>query len=206
VEAAGQEAYAQAEMDLLVAAGQEYSQAGDYKDAEGALRRAIATAPDDPKPYAELMRTVLGPQMNLRAAWQLVDEGVANGVDPYALNLALARLARSLNDHETAESAYLKALKYQPSFQATLELGQLYIDETRFPRAVLTLDQATDLNPQSAPAFFSLGQAEEGNYDYSAAEKAYARATQLEPENRFYRAIYLDFQRRTAKSATGGPS
>jgi O-antigen ligase/tetratricopeptide (TPR) repeat protein len=206
VEAAGQEASAQAEMDLLVAAGQEYSQAGDYKDAEGVLRRAIATAPDDPKPYAELMRTVLGPQMNLGAAWQLVDEGVAKGVDPYALNLALARLARSLNDHETAENAYLKALKYQPSFQATLELGQLYIDETRFPRAVLTLDQATDLNPQSAPAFFSLGQAEEGNYDYSAAEKAYARATQLDPENRFYRAIYLDFQRRTAKSATGGPS
>jgi O-antigen ligase/tetratricopeptide (TPR) repeat protein len=206
VEAAGQEASAQSEMELLVAAGQEYSQADDYKNAEGALRRAIAIAPDDPKPYAELMRAVLGPQMNLRAAWRLVDEGVANGVDPYQLNLALARLARSLNDHETAESAYLKALKYQPSFEATLELGQLYIDETRFPRAVLTLDQATDLNPQSAPAFFSLGQAEEGNYDYSAAEKAYARATQLDPENRFYRAMYLDFQRRTAKSASGGPS
>ncbi len=205
VEAAGQEDSAQAEMDLLVAAGQEYSEAGDYKNAEGSLRRAIATTPDDPKPYAELMRTVLGPQMNLRAAWQLVDEGIANGVDPYALNLALAQLARSLNDHETAESAYLKALKYHPSFQATLELGQLYIEETRFPRAVLTLDQATDLNPQSAPAFFSLGQAEEGNYDYSAAEKAYARATQLDPENRFYHAFYLDFQRRTAKSATGGP-
>ena len=36
-------------------------------------------------------------------------------------------------------------------------------------------------------------------------ETAYARATQLDPENRFYRAFYLDFQRRTAKSATGGP-
>jgi cytochrome c-type biogenesis protein CcmH/NrfG len=76
------------------------------------------------------------------------------------------------------------------SFDGHYRLGVLYLQEKNFPRAVLTLQKAVRRQPNSADAFFMLGQAEEAQSHYRDAQKAYARALQFAADNRGFRQRY----------------
>lgn len=186
---------------LLVKAGRNYALAGDGASATKVLREAEKVDPSDPKPYIELVESVFGPAGDVGAARMAAEQGIRHGVDPYRLEMALAAATEKAGDKEAAAQALEQAFRYEPKFEAAMQLGNLYLSANRLERAVLTLQQATELRPNSAEAFYALGQAQEASFDYAEAAKAYARAVALAPRSELYRSTYTEFERRTAEAA-----
>ncbi|HTY55500.1 MAG TPA: tetratricopeptide repeat protein, partial [Candidatus Binataceae bacterium] len=181
----------------LIQAAQAYLQDHRADDAESMLRQAMRAAPSDPRPYHYLAVAIFVPRNDLASAKAVVKRGISNGGDPFVLTLSLAEAAEKIGDLKSAEDALTRAVALQPdSFQTRIRLGLLYLDESKFDRAALVMRTATAINPQSANAFFILGRAEEGRYQYFAAGKAYTRALELEPGNAVYQKYYREFQRR----------
>jgi tetratricopeptide (TPR) repeat protein len=108
-------------------------------------------------------------------------EGIRNGVDPLPLYLALSAAAQADGNQTVAEGALLKALAYQPTFEMYMQIGQFYLQSQKLDRAIPMLQNATEINPASADGFYSLALAQERDYQYSEAEKNYARAASLAP-------------------------
>ena len=73
--------------------GELYAKAQLYRDAEHAFRSAIAKAPDDSQPYADLITLVLTPRKRLDQAERLPDQILASGGDsgPVLVAVGLAR-------------------------------------------------------------------------------------------------------------------
>jgi tetratricopeptide (TPR) repeat protein len=187
--------------DYLVRAGRDYESAGDVATAARVLKQAAASDPANPQPYAELAKIIYGPVHDFAGADAVIRQGIANGADPYMLEMAVADTTQTAGDHPAAEKALLAAIQYQPTFEAKLRLGEVYMDEGRYDRAALTFQQAADLKPDSAQAYDALGRADEGAYNYFEAAKAYRRATELAPNDQHLRQNYDDFELRTAESA-----
>jgi len=183
----------------LISAAEVDVRAVDTQGAEILLRRAVNVMPADSEPYEKLIIQVYGPTNNLQAAQSVVTEAVQNGVDATHVYLALASAAQA-SDTTLTQDALLKALALNPSFEVVMRVGQFYLGAGQLGKAESTLQNATEINPQSAEAFYLLGVAEERDYQYPDAEKAYARAASLAPHN--YRDAYADFRRRldTAKN------
>jgi len=188
-------------MNREVTAGHNYALAGDSARAAEILREAHEIDPSDPAPYVELVTSVIGPAGDFRGAQRTVDEGIRSGADPYSLELALATAAGKAGNLELYESALLRAIHYQPNFGDTAQLGEFYLTHNRFEPAILTLQKAIDMNPDSAAAFFDLGRAHEAAYDYSAAAKAYAQAIRLAPYSQSYRRTYEEFEQHLIDAA-----
>jgi tetratricopeptide (TPR) repeat protein len=188
-------------MNREVTAGHNYALAGDSARATEILHEARETDPSDPAPYIDLVTSVIGPTGDFRAAQRTVDEGIQSGADPYSLELALASAAGKSGNLELYESALLRAIHYQPNFEDTAQLGEFYLTHNRFEPAILMLQKAIEMNPDSAAAFFDLGRAHEAAYDYSAAVKAYEQAIRLAPYSQSYRRTYEEFKQRLSDAA-----
>lgn len=184
-----------------VKAGHYYALASDFDQAAKILRQAQESAPDEPAPYEELVNSVLGPTGDFELAQRTVDEGIRRGADPYLLEHTLARSAGKAGALGFYEKALRRAIDYEPRFEDAVELGEFYLAHDRFDRAILTLQRATEMEPDSATAYYDLGCAHEAAYDYSGAEKAYARAVALAPRNEKYRTVHEAFEQRIAEAA-----
>jgi Tfp pilus assembly protein PilF len=79
----------------------------------------------------------------------------------------------------------------------------VYLQERNFDRAALSLRKAADVDPSSATAFYYLGLAEEARYQFFAAEKAYARAITLAPDDADLQRHYEAFLRKVAEGGEG---
>ena len=189
-------------LDFLLDAGRQYATLQEYVNGGRALLLACRVDPADARAYAELAELVYGPQNMLSAAAAIVDQGIKAGADPYALEMALGRTAQTSGHNQIAEAAFSRAIDYDPSFDAMFELGRVYFAEERFGRAASTLEQATELNPQSANAFMWLGRAHEANFDYYRAARAYRRALSLAPGDAELRRQYHEFQQRAGQETS----
>jgi O-antigen ligase/tetratricopeptide (TPR) repeat protein len=199
-EAAEQEFDPELREDYLVGAGVSYARSGDLANAQSFFESAIQNDPRDDRSYQYLVTMVLGPRRELKAAQEVVAQGLRAGVDRAALYTALAGVARTEGDMRLTETALCDAVDAQPTLGSLLRLGMFYLDEKKYDRAALTLRRATETSPQSADAYFYLGLAEESGYRFSEATTDLYRAVQLAPANAGYRAHYLDFERRIAQS------
>ena len=139
---------------------------------------------------------------DIGAAQSTTHEGIRNGADPLRLYIALAAAAQMSKNQAVAESAMLKALRYDPSFSMIMQVAQFYLQSDKAERAASMLQNATEINPASADAFYWLGVAEEREYQYSAADKAYARAAILAPDQ--FRPVYSAFRQRMGNSKSAG--
>lgn len=183
----------------LLEAGKAYAAAGYMPSAEGFFRAAIEQAPDDPAPYLDLIKNVYGPDRDMQSAKAVIDEAIKAGYDPYDLYLALASAASEAHDAYAEESALKDATAERPQgSEVLLALGEFYLGQSLYDRAAITLQQAADLDP-SARLLFDLGRAQEGAYHYYEAEKSYAQAVALDPNDHYMNGYYADFKRRIAK-------
>ncbi|MBF6569637.1 MAG: O-antigen ligase family protein [Candidatus Binataceae bacterium] len=169
--------------------------------AETLFHQAIRAVPSSPEPYVNLLVQIYGPAKNTGAAQSITIEGIRNGADAPRLYTALSTAAQMSGNPELAESALLRALRYDPSFGMIMQIAQLYLQNNKIERAAAMLRNATEVNPASADAYYLLGVAEEKDYQYSDADEAYARAAILAP--RQFRPVYSAFRRRmdSAKGA-----
>jgi hypothetical protein len=72
------------------------------------------------------------------------------------LELALASVAGKSGNLELYENALLRAIHYQPNVEDTAQLGEFYLTHNRFEPAILMLQKAIEMNPDSAASFFDL--------------------------------------------------
>ncbi len=179
----------------FVDAGEAEIRAGNSESAEKLFREAIEAAPSDETAYQNLISQVYGPSKDLRAAQSVTDEGIRNGADPLELYLTLSATAQANGDQAVAESVLLKALAYQPTFEMYLKVGQFYLGNQKFDRAISMLQNATEINPASADGFYALALAQERDYQYSEADQNYARAASLSPLR--FRSALVAFHHRT---------
>jgi O-antigen ligase len=187
-------------MRFLLDAGKAYAAAGYMLSAEGFFRAAMQQMPGDPAPYMDLVKNVYGPDRDMNSAKTVMAEAVKVGNDPYDLDLALAEAARKAHDPDMQENALKDAAAERPQgTEVLLALGEFYLDQSRYDRATLTLQQATDADP-SARAWFDLGRAQEGAYNYYDAEKSFAQAVAADPNNHSFNDYYVKFKRRIAKA------
>jgi tetratricopeptide (TPR) repeat protein len=184
----------------LIGAGRGYAQAGKMQEASNSLEQAIRDEPDGTQPYVDLTILVLGPRHQLETAQRVIAQGVRAGADAPALYYALARAASANGDLGMTEAALVSSVEVQPTFDALLRLGGLYAEERKYSRAALTYRRATELDPESAEAFFNLGLAEQNDYEFSDAERDLARAVKLAPSSAAYRDHYAEFEHTVAQS------
>jgi O-antigen ligase/tetratricopeptide (TPR) repeat protein len=185
----------------LIEAGSYFAKAKDLKSARAVLTEAASIDVMNPRPIGELITAVLGPEKDIATARALVQAGIERGGDPAELYLALAQAASEAGDPLTVDEALKQVLSHEPPFGLMMAAGQIYAAEGSFDRAALTFEHATEMDQQSAAAFYQLAMAEEGAYEYGLASRDYARALALEPNDESMRARYAEFQRRTALSA-----
>jgi len=97
------------------------------------------------------------------------------------------------------------ALERQPRSPKTLmRLADLYLEKQNYSRATLYLNRVANINPDSADVYYSIAQAEEGQYRFAAADQAYARAVSLAPNNNDYRRRYEAFKVRVDRNRVTG--
>jgi tetratricopeptide (TPR) repeat protein len=187
-------------LQYLLAAGQDYAQAQDAKAAEKMLRAAIEIDPTDARPYCALMVGVLGPAHDIKGAREVTQEALANGAEQTPIEQALAEAAHKAGDLETAEAALHRVIDVAPSFAAVMKLGDFYNETGKFDRATVAYQNATEIDPGSAQAYFSLGKAEESAFDFAGASRDYARALKLDPNDKRIQQATLNLQWRMAQS------
>lgn len=186
----------------LTAAARTEIRESDTEAAEALFRQAIQAAPENADAYTELMTGVYGPWRNLSAAMSIAKDGLRNGADPVRLYMALSSAAQMAGNRPIAEKSLLEAFRRDPSFQTVMLVGQYYLQNGQFDRAASMLQNAVEIKPSSAEAFYLLGVAQERGYQYSDADKAYAQAAILAP--RQFRPAYAAFRRRMDASQTKG--
>jgi O-antigen ligase/tetratricopeptide (TPR) repeat protein len=188
-------------MRFLIDAGKAYAAAGYMLSAEGFLRDAMELVPGDPDPYLTLVKSVYGPDHDMQSAKTVLDEAARAGNDPYDLDLAMAEAAEKAHDPDAQENALKDAAAERPQgIEVLLALGEFYLKQSNYDRAVLVLQQAADTEP-SARVWFDVGQAQEGAFNYYEAEKAYAQAVTFAPNDRYINNYYGEFKHRMAKEA-----
>jgi O-antigen ligase/tetratricopeptide (TPR) repeat protein len=190
----------------LVGAGVSYARAGDLDNAQKFLKSATRNDPTDVRSYEYLATMVYGPLHQLKAAQNVVAQGVHAGANGVALYEALADAAQTAGDAQVTEIALRDAVDSQPAFSSLMRLGMFYLNKRKYDRAALSLRRATEANPGSADAYFYLGVAEESDYRFSDAERDLSRAVQLAPANAGYRAHYLDFEHKVARGIKASKS
>ncbi|MEA2649038.1 MAG: hypothetical protein QOG61_1473 [Candidatus Binataceae bacterium] len=191
----------------LLDAGRDYAQDGESSKAQAQFRAAIEIDPSDAAPYRDLMVEVLGPNHDLKGANAIADEAVAAGADEITIGQARADAARASGDADAAEAALIQVSKDAPNFTSMMNLGGFYRDTGKYGRATVAFQQALQIDPTSAQAYFSLAQAEEASFDFASANRDYDHALKLAPNEAGMRHAYEQFQLRlkqARKPASGG--
>jgi O-antigen ligase/tetratricopeptide (TPR) repeat protein len=185
----------------LMSAAAAASRGRDFKRAQSVLEQAIAIEPDEPSAYYALATDVFAPQKDMAGIKRTIAQAIDNGIDRYAMELLQAGAAEKMEDLPSAIDAIKQIAAERPdSFDVLIRLGALYTHNHDFNQAVITLGRAIQLNPDSAPAYYSLAQADEQAYNYADADKAYARAAQLAPDNETYKSSFDDFHKKFANA------
>jgi tetratricopeptide (TPR) repeat protein len=188
-------------LEYSLAAAAAYAQGGKRADAEKLLLASINLAPEDPRPYSYLIAAVYGPEHNSAAAMRTVQTAQSNGADPAPLYRALQEAAQTAGDRELAEAALRQAISSDPSFVNWLRLGRFYLDNQNYERAGDSIRRALRLKPDSGEAYYYLAQAEEGEYQYPAADADYQRAIALTPDNAGFKSGREQLLRKIAQES-----
>lgn len=105
--------------------------------------------------------------------------------------------AQQSGNNGEAEAALQQAVATRPSsFEALMRLGDVELAAKKFDSAAHWLRRATDLNPSSAGALYDLGLANEGAYEYFAADVAFQQALTLAPADEQFKAHYAAFRQK----------
>jgi tetratricopeptide (TPR) repeat protein len=188
----------------LLASGEAYAQSSDLKSAEAEFRAAISTAPRDPRAYTDLITLIFAGRRDSEYARALVVQGVQNGAEPATLYDALAQAEKTGGDWQAAAAAWHQALAHDPTYwQAAYSLGLMYLQRQEFEIAINALQQAAQIQTGNSEIYYNLAVAEDQSYKYFDAERDYARAAALAPQNAQFRDAYAAFKRKVAESGDG---
>jgi O-antigen ligase/Tfp pilus assembly protein PilF len=185
----------------LLDAGIAYTQARELGSAEIVLRRAIDDAPEDPRPYQYLAASVFAPRKDLAAAKAVISQGIDHGADELTLTFALADAAAVAGAKTEQNAALAKALALRPgSYDVAMRVGSSYLSLGNCERAASALLNATEVDSDSAKAFYMLGTAQEQCYQFANAAGSYERAIEIDPSNAQFRRQLENFRQRVVQN------
>lgn len=178
-------------------AGRVRARAGQYAEAEGDLKRAIAAAPDVAASYQHLAVEVLKPQGKLEEAVTILTSGIHRAHPRILLLLALYDVQRARGDRRAALAALSEAADLQPrDANFRFRLGVAYLDDGDSRRAARAFQRAIRLDGSRAVFHASYARALERENDLMGARLALRRALALEPGNSYYAALLKNLDRR----------
>jgi len=156
--------------------------AGNFEEARRVFEEILVSVPDSFEANLGI-GMVHGIEGDVSAAIHFFEK--AGDIQPasaevfYNLGLALSQLGKV----EQAVAAYRRSLKNSPSYEAWLNLGNLYDDSGDLDAAAGSYSKAIDLNPNHALAHVNLGnvQAKSGNREH--AIRSYEAALEIDPDN-----------------------
>jgi len=185
---------------FLAEAGMSEAAVNDLDRAQVDFEKAISFTPKRVELYEHLINVMLR-RKDVNSARVLADEAIKNGADPLPLYASLAQSETALGQLHSAEAVELKALNNYPNDPGIIRaLGTIYLSESRYTDAAVLFRRLCDLRPDAADGFFYLGEAQERDYQYSAAETAFQRAMALSPGNLDYRKRYEEFESNLARN------
>lgn len=175
--------------DLL---GDAYAQAKDYRNAEGAYRKAVEADPDDPGHRHGLAQALLSEDKYSEALEQFrkLTELEPATAENY---LRMAQLYRRLGKYDQAESSLLRAKQLAPgSLEVLYHEALLYEDQGRYDDAVKVLADAIagiksqsggEGNPSALAILYEqLGRTYREQENYSAAISTFEEMAKLGPD------------------------
>ena len=183
---------------LLMAAGQTNAGARKLDQARRCFEEARALRPDDPEPYSALLTEVFVAWKDTSDAETLLQEGLDAGVDPAPLFVAFAQVAQAADRPDKARAALAKMVEYEPTYDNLVRLGSFYLTTHDYEDASTAFRRATEIAPARAEVWLELATAEEGAYQYVAADRDYLRARTLAPHDIEVRDRYTAFQKKLA--------
>ena len=181
---------------LLMNAGQTYASAGQLDRARRCFEGARALRPADPEPYSALLTEVFVAEKDTPDAEIVLKEGLDAGVDPVPLFAGFAQVAEASGQPDKARMALVKLAEYEPTYDNLLRLGSFYSGTHDYERASQAFRRATEIDPTKPQAWVELAGAEEGAYQYVAADRDYLRARGLAPNDIEVRESYAAFQKK----------
>ena len=152
-------------------------------DALVSYRAALALQPSHRAARLSLAWTLrdLGDQSAAEAECRTLLAGDARDAQAWT---ALATVLRQQQRSGEAEAAYRKAIALQPNYAAARHnLGALLCQQERAQEALAELDRAQALGVHSRELWLNRGHALLKLDQATAAEQAYARAVELEPQD-----------------------
>ncbi len=183
--------------DDLSKAGLAFARAGKLGDAKRALEFAIRIDPVNADAYKILATEVYARQKDFARARGTIDRGIASGIPAAPLYVALADVEIQNQDQSAAEKALEQAAALEPfNFEIVRRLGLTYLSDRKYDNATAWLRKATELNTEFARTYYELGLAEENDYQYFPADKAFVRAIALDNQNSEYAAHYVEFKKK----------
>jgi tetratricopeptide (TPR) repeat protein len=193
-------------MRCWILAGRAYAATHDFERANAAMRSAIEADKRRNEGYQAMISEVLVPDGHVERARRLVARAIGNGASPALLYLALADAEEHAARRADAESDLHKGIDAEPAnFDCVERLGSLYLADRNYDEAVRWLREAVVIRPGSRATLLSLARAQEGAYDYTAADVSYARAIALAPDDAETSGAYRAFRRKLTDAARLSP-
>jgi len=194
---AGREINSEIKSSELSKAGLAFARAAKLDEAKRTLELAIGLDPGNADSYRILATEVYVRKKDFARARETIDRAISTGVQATPLYVALADVEIQNHDPSAAEKALEQAVALEPfNFEIVRRLGLVYLSDRKYDSAATWLRKATELNPEFARAYFELGLAEEYDYQYFPADKAFVRAIALDSQNSEYTAHYIAFKKK----------
>lgn len=180
--------------DQLDNAGLDLFNKGDYNGAVNDYLQAIKLDPKSAVYHGDLARAYI----------ELGKYDLAQNEAKTAISLDSSKatyhntLGVALDDagkYADAEQAYKDAITLSNQDELYyVNLSLNLIDQDKYDEAAQQAQKAISLDAKDAQAYDALGEADQylGSDHYADAEKAYQKALQLEPANKYYNADYSD--------------
>ena len=107
------------QLHYWLAAGEAYARAGKRDKAQQLFTAATELAPDDPRPYRDLIGLVYGPEKDFSSANKAIQSAMSNGINPVPLYLSLGAGSGSGRGQQDCRSRFapgrqLRAFLFKP--------------------------------------------------------------------------------------------
>ena len=158
--------------------------------------------PEDPEPYTALLTEVFVAQKDAPDAEMVLKEGLDAGVDVGSSVCSVRASGAGLGRTRQGARGLGEDGRVRADYDNLLRLGSFYLGARDYERASQTFRRATEVDPTNPRAWVELAGAEDGAYQYVAADRDYLHARALAPNDIEVRESYAAFQKKLA----AGPS
>jgi tetratricopeptide (TPR) repeat protein len=168
--------------NLLTLLGSAYEAAGDFAKALDSYEAAVRAEPENPDRYLDYTRLLM--DLNRHdAAVQIVQEGMKNTPDAYALDVRLGSIQMVQGRYEEARQSFRKAIQTHPELAlGYFALAQSYMRQGRDQEASQVLADTRKVVQPDAMLEFLYGLVLSHLSETEEAAAAFKRSIALNPE------------------------